>query len=259
VQRSLLGVESAELTMTGHIPDSHKKRTPTRHIYNNTTPSSKKHRLSSSVDDIVGAPVTQSQSHNNSPKNSQNTTVSNGSSDASVTGLETVVNRLSVSPSQPIGLPLADDAAVAEMATGGPLRSLNFGKTNLLQKQKRNTKKFVPFKLDNNSVYPFLCKKIVDCLKEDLKNKKFTPSNPTSVLRTSRSFFETISYSKKPKVAPGQSSRIANLWIIKANDSQTIVLDLNNLDFDIDKVSQVASNFDYHSMNCNFSLDSRKL
>jgi hypothetical protein len=203
--------------------------------------------------------VTQSQSHNNSPKNSQNTTVSNGSSNASVAGLETVVDRLFVSPSCPIGTPLADDAAMVEMATGGPLCSLNFGKTNLLQKQKQNTKKFVPFKLDNNLVYPFLRKKIVDSLKADLKNNKRKPSNPMSILTTLWSFFETISYSKKPKVAPGQSSHIANLQIIKATDSQTVVSDLTNLDFNVDKVSQVASNFDYHSMNRNFSLDSRKL
>jgi hypothetical protein len=78
-----------------------------------------KRRLSSNVDDVVGAPVTLSQSHYNLPKNSQNMTVSNGSSDASVTGLETVVNCLFVSPLRPIGSPLADDADVAEIASGG--------------------------------------------------------------------------------------------------------------------------------------------
>jgi hypothetical protein len=192
-----------------------------------------------------------SQSHYNSPKNSQNTTVLNGLSDASVAGLETVVNRLFVSPSRPIGFPLAVDAAVVEMTTGGPLRSLNFGKSELLEKQRQKTTKFFPFKLHNNSVYPFLCKKIVNGLKEALKNKKRKPSNPTSVLRTSRSFFETISYSKKPKVAPGQSTPLANLRIIKANDSQMILSDLTDLDFDVNKVSKVAADFDFHSMNRN--------
>jgi hypothetical protein len=205
--------------------------------------------------------VTQSQSHYNSPKNSQNTTVSNGSSNASVAGLEVVVNHLFVSPSCPIGSPLADDAAVAEIALGGPLRSLNFGNANLLQKRKQHTKKFVPFKLDDNSVYPFLRKKIMDGrLKDALKNKTRKPSNPTSVLQTSRSFFETISYSRKPKVALGHSSRLANLRTIEANQSQSIISDLtNDLNFDVKKVSKVAADFDFHSMNHSFSLDYRKL
>jgi hypothetical protein len=70
--------------------------------------------------------------------------------------LETIVNHLFVSPLCPTGSPLAGNVAVAEMALGDSMQSLNFGKAHLLQKQKKKLAKQVPFKLDSNSVYPFL-------------------------------------------------------------------------------------------------------
>jgi hypothetical protein len=145
---------------------------------------------------VVGELVTQSQRQQvHSPSfTNKSSTVSNHSLGASVPGLDTVVNRLFGTPIPPVGSPLADDVAIAEMATGDPLRCLNFGMTDHLQRKKHKATKFVPFKLDNNSVYPFLRKSLVNVLKESLKNKTRKAANPTSILRTSRSFFETISY-----------------------------------------------------------------
>ena len=118
--------------MTGHKPDSHKKHVPTRHTYNTPTPSAKKCRVSSSVPDvIVGALVSQSQTQL-PPASPPNTTISNGSSAASVAGLEVIVNRLFVSPSRPIASPLADDVAISEMTSGDPIRGLHFGSLQLL-------------------------------------------------------------------------------------------------------------------------------
>ena len=136
----------------GHKPDSHKKRLPTRHTYNKPPPSAKKHRVSSSPDVVVAAVVSQSQTQL-LPASPPTTTISNGLSDASVAGLEDIVNRLFVSPSRPPASPLADDAAIAEMTSGGPIHSLNFGN---LQQQKNKLAKKTPFKLDFNSVYHFL-------------------------------------------------------------------------------------------------------
>jgi hypothetical protein len=254
-QRTQQGVERTDPpTMTGNKPNSHKKRAATRHNYKHTLPSEKKRKVTNSTDPLVGQVVTQTQC---SPPSSVSASLSTRSSSVSVPSLTAVVSRLfATSPTRTVGSPLADDAAIAEMASGGPLRSLNFGKSELLHKHKKKEKRFVPFKLDGISVYPWLRKSIVTVLKADLKDKSRKPSNPTSVLRTSRSFFETISYSKKTKVAEGHSSRIAAASIPKP----IMTTDLkDDLDFDSRKVSDLSKEFDWSSMDRNFSLDSRKL
>jgi hypothetical protein len=168
--------------------------------------------------------------------------------------LEAIVNHLFISPSRPKGSPLADDAAVAGMASGGLLQSLNFGKSELLQKQKKKTTKFVPFKLDNSLVYPVLWKSIVDGLKADLKNKTCKASNPNTVLHTSRSFCKTIAYSRKPKVAQDQSSCITTMRSKEAEELVAILLDMKLPDFDVKKVTKVVDNLDWQYMNHNFSF-----
>jgi hypothetical protein len=138
--------------MTNPKNGSHKKHLPTCHTYNKDTPSVKKHRVPTSQDVVVGGLVSHSQ-----PTSPPNTIISNGSSDASVVSLEAIINCLFISPSRHTRSPLADDAAVVEMASGGPMHSLNFGKSDLLQKQKnRLAKKVSLFKLNSNLVYPFL-------------------------------------------------------------------------------------------------------
>ena len=126
-------------TMTGHKPNSHKKRAPTRHKYKQTLPSEKKRRVSNSSDPLVGQVVTQTQPDSFSPPSSISASVSTRST-VSVPSLTAVVNRLFTSPTRTVGSPLADDAAIAEMASSGPLRSLNFGKSELLQKHKKKEK-----------------------------------------------------------------------------------------------------------------------
>jgi hypothetical protein len=96
----------------------------------------------------------------------------------------------------------------------------------------------------------------VVALKDDLKDKKRKPSNPHSVLHTSRSFFETIPYLRKPKVAPGQSSCIAAALMPKPALPLEVKKTLN---FDAKKVAKITDDFDWVSMNCNFTLDYRKL
>jgi hypothetical protein len=97
---------------------------------------------------VVGELVTQSQRQQvHSPSfTNKSSTVSNHSLGASVPGLDTVVNQLFGTPIPPVGSPLADDVAIAEMATGDPLRCLNFGMTDHLQRKKHKATKFVPFK-----------------------------------------------------------------------------------------------------------------
>jgi hypothetical protein len=243
--------------MTGIKPDSHKKRPPTRHTYNEDTPSAKKRRVRTAPD-VVGVLVTQTQSPSQTLAiTPPNTSISNGSSDDNVAGLGDIVNRLFVSPPRTTGSPIADAAAVAEMVSGGPIRSLNFGKPALLQKQKKKLAKQVPFKLDSNSVFPFLRTKAVDILKQELATAVRKPSHPRSTLRTARSFFDTIAYSRKVKVTKGHSQRLANAAAAStsaSNPSSSYIPD-----YDIKKVRKVSPGIDFESMNRSLSLDSRKL
>jgi hypothetical protein len=65
-----------------------------------------------------------------------------------------------------------------------------------------------------------------------------------------------IQYVRKPKVAQGQSTRIAAALMSQS----TIEPEAKKaLDFNVKKVSKVAKDIDWLSMNRNFSLDSRKL
>jgi hypothetical protein len=141
--------------MTGHKPDSHKKRTPTRHKYNTTTPLDKKRRISTSPDGLVRQVVTQTQDGPTSPHSSISNSISTRSS-ISARSLTAVVNCLFTLPPRTQGSPIADNVAIAEMASGGPLRHLSFGNANILQKHKKKEKRLAAFKLDGISVYPWL-------------------------------------------------------------------------------------------------------
>jgi hypothetical protein len=97
------------------------------------------------------------------------------------------------------GSPLADNAAIAEMASVSPIRHLNLESGRAHAKQSLASFKWKvvsnnALKLTDSNVFTWIRDDIIKELKLDLVSSCCKEANTLAAIRKATSFFETISY-----------------------------------------------------------------
>jgi hypothetical protein len=237
--------------MTGHKPNSHKKRKPTRLQVSAEKRIQKKARDEVTPEVVTAPPVvTQTQDSAVIPDSPTNPIITARNAPVPVSN----------------GSPTADNIAIAEMAAG----RTNEDDSNVDARTLRSTKmvlfngnigKHKTIKLTATSVFNFLRQGFVTSLQDDLLAGRRTPSSSAASVRKARSSFDTITYNKQTKVLPGKSRRIAEKEqrTVTPSDGSSGLHQVDVPIFDVNKANTVIPDVDWTALSPTFNLDSKKL
>ena len=132
--------------------------------------------------------------------------------------------------------------------------------TEGIVRHKKKVAKVDSFILNDKVVLPWLRTNLMESLKVELESNNRKPTDSSMQIRTATNFFKPLSYTRKVKVEPGKSSRLAN----KASRGNSIVVSPDNdllfhSPFDVKMASKAVPVIEWAPVKSSFSLDSRKL